>query len=99
MARTLYLNDGSTEYVFAGMTEEDVLKKIIYERLGKDCEELYDEVIAEYRSTDPEDYERIADGYHNTLVDVLNELEAALAKPRLNRKEVERICSNLRKEV
>lgn len=99
MARTLYLNDGSTEYVFAGMTEENVLKKIIYERLGKDCEELYDEVIAEYRSTDPEDYERIADGYHNTLVDVLNELEAALAKPRLNRKEVERICSNLRREV
>lgn len=99
MARTLYLNDGSTEYVFAGMTEEDVLKKIIYERLGKDCEELYDEVIAEYRSTDPEDYERITDGYHNTLVDVLNELEAALAKTRLNRKEVERICSNLRGEV
>lgn len=99
MARTLYLNDGSTEYIFAGMTEEDVLKKIIYERLGKDCEELYDEVIAEYRSTDPEDYERIADGYHNTLVDVMNELEAALAKPRLNRKEVERICSNLRREV
>lgn len=99
MARTLYLNDGSTEYVFAGMTEEDVLKKIIYERLGKDCEELYDEVIAEYRSTDPEDYERIADGYHNTLVDVLNELEAALAKPRLNRKEVERICNNLIKNI
>jgi len=99
MARTLYLNDGSTEYVFAGMTEEDVLKKIIYERLGRDCEELYDEVIAEYRSTDPEDYERIADGYHNTLVNVLNELEAALAKPRLNRKEVEQICSNLRREV
>lgn len=41
MARTLYLNDGSTEYVFAGMTEEDVLRKIIYERLGRDCEELY----------------------------------------------------------
>lgn len=38
MARTLYLNDGSTEYVFAGMTEEDVLRKIIYERLGRDCE-------------------------------------------------------------
>lgn len=99
MARTLYMNDGSTEYVFAGMTEEDVLRKIIYERLGKDCEELYEEVIAEYRFTDPEDYERIADGYHNTLMDVANELEAALARPRLNRKEVERICSNLRREV
>lgn len=99
MARTLYLNDGSTEYVFAGMTEEDVLRKIIYERLGRDCEELYDEVISEYRSTDPEDYERIADGYYNALQDVKNELQAALAKPRLNRKEVERICSNLRREV
>lgn len=99
MARTLYMNDGSTEYVFAGMTEEDVLRKIIYERLGKDCEELYEEVIADYRCTDPEDYERIADGYYNKLVDVRNELEAALAQPRLNRKQIERICSNLRREV
>lgn len=62
MARTLYLNDGSTEYVFAGMTEE-------------------------------------ADGHYNTLMDVMNELEAALAKPRLNRKEVERICSDLRSNL
>lgn len=99
MARTLYLNDGSTEYVFAGMTEEDVLGKIIYERLGTDCEELYDEVISEYRSTDPEDYERITDGYYNALQDVKNELQAALAKPRLNRKEVERICDNLIKNI
>lgn len=99
MARTLYLNDGSTDYVFAGMTEEDVLRKIIYERLGRDCEELYDEVILEYRSTDPEDYERIAYGYYNALQDVKNELQAALAKPRLNRKEVERICNNLIKNI
>ena len=99
MARTLYMNDGSTEYVFAGMTEEDVLRKIIYERLGKDCEELCEEVIAEYRFTDPEDYERIADGYHNTLMDVANELEAALARPRLNRKRLEAIYDNLNKNL
>ena len=45
MARTLYMNDGSTEYIFAGMTEKDVLRKIISERLGRDCEELFDEVM------------------------------------------------------
>ena len=99
MARTLYLNDGSTEYVFAGMTEEDVLKKIIFERLGRDCEELYDEVIAEYRSTDPEDYERIADGYLSMLRNTIEELDAALTlfdNPRLDRKKLQKQLQAIR---
>lgn len=37
MARTLYLENGSTEYIFAGETEADKLRKIIREYLGRDC--------------------------------------------------------------
>lgn len=93
MARTLYLNDGSTEYVFAGMTEEDVLKKIIYERLGKDCEELFEEVLAENRQDENgDDWEQVADGYLDMLRDAEQELTAALYlfdEPRLNKKELQ----------
>lgn len=95
MARTLYLNNGSTEYIFAGETEQDKLQEIIREHLGRDCEELYEEVIDELKDTDPDEYEKIADGYHNLLVDTLNSLAEALAKPRLDRKKIERIHNHL----
>ena len=62
MARTLYLENGSTEYIFAGETEVDKLQKIIRENLGRDCEELFEEIIAEYKTAAPEEYEKIADG-------------------------------------
>lgn len=50
MAITLYLPDGSTEYVFGD--PEEVLQKIIYERLGRDCEELFTEIISELKGMD-----------------------------------------------
>lgn len=99
MARTLYLENGSPEYIFAGETEQDKLQKIIREHLGRDCEELYEEVIAELKDTDPKDYERVADSYHGMLMDTMNSLEEALAKPRLDRKRVEAIACNLRKNL
>ena len=63
MARTLYLENGSTEYIFAGETEADKLQQIIRENLGRDCEELFNEIISELKGMDGEDYERIAYGY------------------------------------
>ena len=99
MARTLYLENGSTEYIFARETEADKLQKIIRENLGRDCEELFEEIIAEYKTADPDEYEKIADGYHGMLMDTMNGLEEALAKPRLDRKRVEAIASNLRKNL
>lgn len=42
MARTLYINDGSVELVLGD--EKDTLQKIIRERLGDDCEELFKEI-------------------------------------------------------
>lgn len=99
MARTLYLENGSTEYIFAGETEVDKLQKIIRENLSRDCEELFEEIIAEYKTADPDEYEKIADSYHGMLMDTMNGLEEALAKPRLDRKRVEAIASNLRKNL
>lgn len=106
MARTLYLNDGSTEYIFAGITREDVLQKIIYERLGRDCEELYKEVLTEARQNedgeDGEDWEKIADGYLSMLWNTVEELDAALTlfdNPRLNRVKLHKQLQAIRKNL
>ena len=44
MARTLYLNDGTCEVIFGN--PQGFLRKIIYEHLGRDCEELFEELIS-----------------------------------------------------
>lgn len=99
MARTLYLPDGSTECIFGN--PEDELQKIIYERLGRDCEELYKEVLEElrFKNIDPEDYERIADGYYNALVDTMNTLHDILIQPRLSRNRLESLYHDLKRNL
>ena len=97
MAITLYLSDGSTEYVLGNPEEE--LQKIISEHLGSDCEELYTEIIYELKGMDGEDYERIADGYRGMAVDAMNGLHEVLMQPRLNRKRLEAIYDNLNKNL
>lgn len=97
MARTLYLPDGSTEYVFCN--PEEVLQKIIYERLGRDCEELFTEIISELKGMDGEDYEKIADGYRGMAMYAMNGLHEALMQPRLNRKRLEAIYNDLNKNL
>lgn len=95
MARTLYLPDGSMELVFGD--PKGTLQKIIYERLGRDCEELYTEILADLREelTGGDDYEKIADGYRSMAVDTMNDLHEVLVQPRLNRKRLEAIYENL----
>lgn len=93
MARTLYLNDGSTEVVIGD--QEEVLGRIIEERLGRDCKELFDDIKDEWieepwDTNGKEDYERIADGYYQMLQNALENLDTALkffSQSRLNRKE------------
>lgn len=99
MARTLYLPDGSTELVFGD--PEGTLQKIIYERLGRDCEELYTEILADLREelTGGDDYEKVADGYRGMAVDTMNDLHEVLMQPRLNRKRLEAIYDNLNKNL
>lgn len=99
MARTLYLENGSTEYIFVGETEQDKLQKIIREQLGRDCEELYAEIIAELRDDDVDEWEKITDGYRGMCVDTMNFLKEALEQPRLSRKRIEAIYNDLYKNL
>lgn len=99
MARTLYIENGSTEYIFSGETEADKLQQIIRENLGRDCEELFTEIISELKGMDGEDYERIADGYRGMAVDAMNGLHEVLMQPRLNRKRLKAIYDNLNKNL
>lgn len=97
MARTLYMNDGSTELVLGD--SETTLQKIIYERLGRDCEELFTEILEEQKEMSGDDYEKIADGYHTMLNDVLCELNGVLdefSNPRLNRQKVQKALTHIR---
>lgn len=50
MARTLHMNDGTIEQVFGDPKE--ALQKIIYERLGSDCEDLYTEILEELQENE-----------------------------------------------
>ena len=99
MARTLYIENGSTEYIFAGETEVDKLQQIIRENLGLDCEELFTEIISEHKGMDAEDYEMIIDDYRSMAEDAINGLHEVLMQPRLNRKRLEAIYDNLNKNL
>lgn len=99
MAKSLYLEDGSTEYIFVGETAQDKLQKIIRERLGRDCEELYEEIIADLRDEDGDDYERIADGFRTMAVNAMNALHEVLMQPRLSRKRLETIYNDLNRNL
>lgn len=76
---------------------------LIEQYMGDEARRLYEEIIADYKSEVEavlgDDYESIADGYRNELVSTMNALKEELDKPRLNRKNVERIYDNLYKNL
>ena len=97
MARTLYMNDGSTELVLGD--PKDTLQKIIGERLGDDCVELFKEVTA-LEDLTGEDYEKIADSYRTLLQDTLAELDLIIDmfdSPRIARQRLEAVSDDLHK--
>lgn len=100
MAETVYLNDGTVEYIF---DEKDVfLERLIYEKLGDDAARCFREYAAELKSdaTDWEaqavDNERIADGYRqmcNDAMEALRELLSELQNNRLDRAKLTQLTS------
>lgn len=89
MARTLYLNDGSTEVVIGD--QEEVLGRIIEERLGRDCKELFDDIKQEWieepwDTNGREDYERIADNFRAIAVSAMNALHEVIMQPQVKQK-------------
>ena len=102
MARTLYLNDGSTEVVIGD--QEEVLGRIIEELLGRDCKELFDDIKQEWieepwDTNGREDYERIADDSRAIAVSAMNALHEVIMQPRLSRKRLEAIYNDLDKNL
>lgn len=94
MARTLYLNDGSTEVVIGD--QEEVL--------GRDCKELFDDIKQEWieepwDTNGREDYERIADDFRAIAVSAMNALHEVIMQPRLSRKRLEAIYNDLDKNL
>ena len=66
MAQTLYLNDGSMEVLFS--EKEAELSRIIYEKLGKDCQDLYEEILEGYKK----EAERLKDELNEAEYEIKN---------------------------
>lgn len=100
MADTLYFPDGTMEVVLGN--PEDVLKRIVEERLGRDCTNLLQSILDDYTFTDNQkgdDYESISEGYFIQLHDVCEELEDILTlfeATRLNKAAVKKRLQAIR---
>lgn len=102
MAETVYLKDGTTEYIF---DEKDVfLERLIREKLGDDAARCFRDFVEE-RLQDAKDWEaqavdneKIADGYRQMCCDAkeaLQNIHAELsADHRLNREKLKRLAFN-----
>ena len=77
MAQTIYLPDGTYELVTGYPAE--VLRRIIRDRLGPDCEQLYSDVLMPNEALFDDDYEEIADEYRQMLHETVEELEALIS--------------------
>ena len=81
---------------------KDELRQILYDDMGSDIADLYDSVIRELEEKDDysgDDYESIADGYHNFLVDYMNELQEIVMQKRLDRKKLENLYEKMNREL
>ena len=106
MAETVYLLDGTTEFV---LTEKDVfIERLIRERLGDDAARFisdYIEEIAEdakYAEDAQQDAEERADGYLalcRGALDALNELKDLTHKARLDRSKIQKIVDSAYREL
>lgn len=96
MANTLYLNDGSMEVIIGDPA--DCLKRLIGERLGRDAENLFSELLderqaqIEAQAEFAKDFELNADGYLELCRDACDSFQTAINMvkncDRLNRKRL-----------
>lgn len=80
------------------------LREIIDNDMGMEVAQLYDDVIRDLEEEYSEestgdDYEAIADGLHNKLVDFMNELEEILSAQRINRNRLEKLREKVNAEL
>lgn len=93
----LYLLDGSIEYVIG--KPEEVLKRIIREKLGSDCEELFDEILDAVHESEEDRCWTCGEDHEKLLNQVRADLRDALAEPELDRNDVESIYETLNENL
>lgn len=94
MARTIYLNDGSTEVVLNDRLV--TFKRIVYEKLGYEAEKTFDAIIEDLtEEPDGEDWEKIADGLHTMLLDTLEEINSILNYAKSSGMKKDKLISKL----
>ena len=85
------------EQNFVMFDPEHDIEEVIKDNLGFDMSDAFHELIWNLKFDEPEgdDYERIADGYRQMLVDTMNELQEIVYAKRLDRKRLERLYKEL----
>jgi len=89
------------EQSFIMFNPKEEMEDIIKDNLGYDMSNAFHELIYDLTFDVPEgdDYEKIADGYYQMLLNVWHELEEIIYAKRLDRKRLERLCENLNKNL
>lgn len=98
MARTIYFLDGTREVLLPDDDERDELTRIIRERLGRDAEKLFEEVMEANVALEDElkSYEASCEEYHTQLTDVKDALQDLLRfTGKLNCEKVNRTIQSL----
>lgn len=97
--RVLYLTNGATEFLYGeSEQQEQLFYNILYEHLGRDAAETFQRLITK-EDEGGDNYELIADGYRDALVNAMNGLEEVLKAKRLDRKRLENIYNDICNEV
>ncbi len=95
MAETIYLNDGSTVVLPAGSSRREVLRQLIYERIGSDAAREYESLISDLEEAarvnelKASEEEQTADGYLRLCRDALENFEEI--KSLLNKNPLDRV--------
>lgn len=79
---TMYLKDGSTEYITNDNTMCEEFGDILDDKLGRDAREMYEDIIYDIQHPMPmgDNYEAIADDYYGALMDAYNSLDELIGR-------------------
>lgn len=89
------------EQSFVMFNPQEEMEGIIKDNLGYDMSNAFRELIFDLTFDVPEgdDYEKIADGYYQMLLDVWQELEEIVSAKRIDRKRLEKLYETLNKNL
>ena len=78
--KTMYLKDGSTEYITNDNTMCEEFGDMLDDKLGRDAREMYEDIIYYVQHPMGDNYEAIADDYYGDLMDTYNSLDELIGR-------------------